>query len=401
MVGKTLIAGTSGNDSLQGTAGSDDLYGLGGDDALYGNGGNDALNGGGGDDLLDGGQGSDSMTGGSGNDHYVVDNVGDMVFEFSGGGIDSIESSVNWDMMVRSNQVEALYLTGFDNLTGRGTNADNVILGNDGDNVLRGEGGNDTMSGGAGHDTLYGGSGNDDLTGDAQDQLAGGTGNDTYTIDAGGKIVENAGEGHDSVFLNASESQSTTFNVWNNVEDLTVGASNAQTITVNGNGLNNSLHGYGGAYAFNGGAGNDDLQGGFMADHLNGGGGNGTLNGDGGNDVLTGGAGADRFFFGAPTPDSTEEVPTDAGVDTVVDFSHGVDRFALDSSFYTGLQAGDLSADAFCAGSAAADGNDRILYDSHSGALYYDCDGNGSTAQVQFAVVQNHATVDQHDFVIV
>jgi Ca2+-binding RTX toxin-like protein len=38
-------------------------------------------------------------------------------------------------------------------------------------------------------------------------------------------------------------------------------------------------------------------------------------------------------------------------------------------------------------GTAAQDANDRIIYANISGALYYDSDGAGGNAQVQFADV--------------
>ena len=50
----------------------DTLSGLGGNDRLFGNGGND---------VLDGGAGADILRGGAGNDNYIVDNLNDTVVE--------------------------------------------------------------------------------------------------------------------------------------------------------------------------------------------------------------------------------------------------------------------------------------------------------------------------------
>lgn len=57
---------------------------------LFGGDGNDTLTGGSGADWLDGGAGSDTMAGGDGNDTYIVDDVGDVVTEQTGSGIDYV-----------------------------------------------------------------------------------------------------------------------------------------------------------------------------------------------------------------------------------------------------------------------------------------------------------------------
>ena len=47
-----------------------------------------------------------------------------------------------------------------------------------------------------------------------------------------------------------------------------------------------------------------------------------------------------------------------------------------------------LAANQFVIGTAAQDANDRIIYNSNTGELFYDSDGTGGTAAVQFAEVR-------------
>jgi Ca2+-binding RTX toxin-like protein len=55
----------------------------------------------------------------------------------------------------------------------------------------------------------------------------------------------------------------------------------------------------------------------------------------------------------------------------------------------------------FVVGTAALDANDRIIYDSNSGALYYDGDGIGGTAAIQFAEVNPGLGLTHLDFFVV
>jgi len=113
---------------------------------------NDTLTGTADADVIDGGAGADQMTGGAGDDAYYVDNSADTVIELSGGGTDSVYSTVSYTL---SNHIEKLMLLGTANLNATGNSLANVLIGNTGNNILNGGAGNDTMKGGAGNDTYH------------------------------------------------------------------------------------------------------------------------------------------------------------------------------------------------------------------------------------------------------
>lgn len=140
-----------------GGSGNDTILGNGVDNVLTGNGGNDVLGGGAGDDTLDGGTGDDTMLGGIGNDIFIVGEVGDVVIEKAGEGIDTVRSAINYTL---GDNVENLVLTGSAQ-TGTGNALDNRLSGNAGSNRLDGRAGNDILVGGDGIDYLTGGAGAD------------------------------------------------------------------------------------------------------------------------------------------------------------------------------------------------------------------------------------------------
>jgi Ca2+-binding RTX toxin-like protein len=200
---------------------------------------------------LDGGAGADAMSGGAGDDTYVVDIAGDTITELLGGGIDTVESSINYAL---GSYLENLTLTGTGNLNGTGNSLDNTIIGNSGNNIFNAGFGADSMSGGAG--------------------------NDTYIVENAGDVVtENLDQGTDTV------ESFITYTLGNNVENLIFTGSD--NINGTGNGLNNTI---------NGNSGNNRIDGGLGADTMSGGNGNDTFIVDNIGDVVTegnSGAGTD------------------------------------------------------------------------------------------------------------
>ena len=88
-------------------------------------------------------------------------------------------------------------------------------------------------------------------------------------------------------------------------------------------------------------------------------------------------------------------------VDTVQDFVTGSDRIALATDVFAGVTAGGNTAGEFLVGTAAADADDRLVYDQASGRLFYDADGNGAGAAVLFAQFAAGTAITASDFVTV
>jgi len=361
--GNNALVGDVGNDTLFGGDGKDVLDGGTGNDAVYGGAGNDTLDGGEGDDVLHGGTGKDVLVGGNGNDIYYVDDVLDRVSEASTDGTDQVFSSVSFTL---GTNVDNLTLTGSSGLKGTGNDDANILRGNSGSNTLTGNKGADQLFGAEGKDTLSGGEGDDTLDGGSgADRMVGGAGSDTYLVDdAGDLIVEASGEGtYDLV------TASVNYTLAVNVEALTL---TGRAVTGTGNGSANTIIGTSGANLLKGLAGNDTLDGGDGNDQLVGG---------TGNDVLTGGLGADSFVF-----DKSD------GGDRITDFSVGTDKIQLTAALVNilGGRTALLDSGSFYAASGAASGadaGDRLVYDTKTGALYYDSDGSGKMGAVKIATL--------------
>jgi len=146
------------------------------DNLLTGGSGNDTLDGGAGSDLLRGAEGADQMTGGGGNDTYQVDDAGDVIVELTGGGTDTVRTTLA--SFTLGDHVERVQFRGTGDFTGTGNGLANAIIGGAGNDTLDGGLGRDTLRGGAGVDVLIGGAG--------ADTMEGGAGTDVFVFRATG-----------------------------------------------------------------------------------------------------------------------------------------------------------------------------------------------------------------------
>ena len=148
------------------------------------------------------------------------------------------------------------------------------------------------------------------------------------------------------------------------------------------------------ASVLTGAAGDDTISGGNGNDKLFGMAGEDFLSGDLGKDVLTGGEGQDIFIFSKKLGKQN--------IDTITDFSVVDDTIQLSKSIFKAIgKKGVLAKDAFIVGTAAKDAEDRIVYNSKTGKLFYDADGNGDQAAVQFATLAKGLKIANLDFFIV
>jgi VCBS repeat-containing protein len=230
---------------------------------------------------------------------------------------DIIETSTNQVYELRTGSV----LDGDGNTnTLTGDAGRDYIQGFGGDDILNGFGSADYLDGGTGNDTLNGGDGNDILIGGTgNDSMTGGLGDDIYHVDsAGDVVVELAGEGTDTIEIEATYNPGT-YTLAANFENLLIdgsaninGIGNASANRMTGNDGNNSLSGLGG---------DDRLVGGK------------------GNDTLTGGTGNDIFEWNL----ADKGAPGAPAIDTVTDFTYGAAK--VDSLDLRDLLVGESSTE--------------------------------------------------------
>lgn len=312
--------------------------------------------------------------------------------------------------------VENLLLTGSANINGTGNSSANKITGNSGNNILDG--------GSSGYDTLIGG-----------------LGDDTYIWRGSGSIEEKVGGGTDTISTSQPYENLSSFTNFENL--ILTSASSASGYGNDGNNLitanngDSNLDGLGGIDTVSyvsatsavtvyleeiipffpivqgkstGGSGNDTLKnfenvtgsnfndsltGSATANVISGGLGADTLIGGNGNDTLIGGGGADVFRF-----DSTPNTTTNR--DSITDFSIAEgDMIQLENAVFTAFTTtGTLTTSAFLVGAAATAATQRILYNSTTGLLSYDLDGNGVGAAVSFATLSPSLALTSSSFTV-
>lgn len=348
------IVGTNGADNLKGTAAGDYIVGK------LGN------------DIIAGGAGSDTLKGGPGNDTYVVNSAGDKVLEEAAAGTDLIRTTATLTSLAAN--VENARLMGAAALDINANALNNVIFTNAGSNVIDGGPGTDTVS--------Y--------------QFGATSGVTVSLLSTGAQAT--GGSGSDTLV---------------NVETL-IGSNFADNLA--GNSGNNTLNGLGGADIISGGAGADKLKGGAGGDSLDGGAGDDTIVGGGGSDFLVGGSGDDMLKGGGGSDTLNGGDGADVLVfnkilgpsnhDTMVDFTTGEDVIHLDADIFQDLSTAPTSVLNAAEYTASADGaatqaDDRIIYNTLTGDLFYDSDGIGPDAPVLFATLDGAPTLAADDFLVV
>ncbi|WP_297324908.1 M10 family metallopeptidase C-terminal domain-containing protein [Nitrosomonas sp.] len=394
------------------------MMGNSGANILLGTSYDDFIDGGIGDDKLTGGNGMDTLRGGAGNDIYILNTATDhMVSEISDSS--GVADELRFASTI-ANDTLVVYAadTGIERVvigTGNATTAVStatttlnvdaslapnglIIIGNAGGNHLMGTIFTDSISGGTGNDTLVGGLGNDTLNGGVGiDTLNGGAGNDVYIVDnALDQIAEDA-----DILINGSDTvqASVSYSLGTHLENLTL----TGTAVINGTGNDsaNAITGNSSPNILVGNAGGDNLFGLAGNDRLNGGDGDDVLVGGAGNDELTGGDGADIFWFNT-TANAT------SNKDTVTDFVTGIDKLQLSKSVLGSLGAtGQFAAMdvRFWASDSgvAHDVDDRLIYNTTTGALIYDANGSavGGTVLLEVLGTVTHPALSASDIWVI
>jgi len=375
-------------------------------DILTGGIGYDVINAGGGDDTINGFVGLDTIDGGAGLDILILT---------------ASSASLNTATDNQFNNVEAisaaLALTGVNiNLASQtegfqitGSKSSDTLKGGSGDDIIFSTLGIDYIDGGKGFDTLMlknsnaningasdaqienvdavsaadaitgvsiilnnqteaffiiGGKFADILTGTAQpDTFVGFLGSDTINGGAGLDVISIAATSSD---LNAATNLQIT-----NIEKVSaVSASGPVKID-----LSKQLE----AFQILGSAFNDTLTGGL------------------GSDRITGGDGADHFIFNKISSNKTAY--------TILDFATTVDKLEFAKTAFLGLDPLEQIPEALLwvssTDTAAHDADDRIIYNTTTGALFYDPDGLNGDAALQIATLSTRPPISYADIIII
>ena len=123
---------------------------------------------------------------------------------------------------------------------------------------------------------------------------------------------------------------------------------------------------------------------------ISGGGGNDIIRGSAGADIISGGSGSDTLWGrdGADSYLFDTEISGENNIDVLSDFNSDEDSIVLSESVFSVFsQLPSFSAGNFAANNngVANDDDDYVIYNTTTGALLYDADGNGQGTAIEFA----------------
>ena len=236
--------------------------------------------------------------------------------------------------------------------------------------------------------------------------LIGGDGIDTFNV-RGIDTISDLGKGGADI-LSVSTGGIANANIdsaWTpTVDTINNGTMNINTsgLAVNLSAVNKGSSGY--KITDTGGA--TKLIGSALGDLIIGGTGNDTLAGGLGNDTLTGNQGNNLLVFNTQPNNTTN-------VDLITDFVSGKDQLQFSKAVFTGLNSAagtgngsPLNVTEFVSSTIATQGttaSSHLIYNSTSGVLYYDADGNAAGAAVKVAILgtTTHPALVASDILIV
>ena len=366
------LIGTNNNDLLRGGTRADRIFGGAGDDMVYGsafeaNANGDELHGGAGNDVVSAFGGHGSLDGGPGNDVLAGgDGIDDFVFSAAPG-------EANWDHV-------AFFAAGTDKL----------VL--DGD-AFPEAGPSGSFSSGDDRFASYINLGPPSATPggfDAEDRIL-------YNIDTGEVWYDPDGSGSRAAQRIATLQDAPALTATDIAVDEVTEPAGGQVI--NGSAGNDSLAGDAGNDTIAGLGGNDTIAGNGGNDSLDGGNDIDSLIGGVGNDTLTGGTSRDRFLFAEAPGTANADLITDFAVPSQVIGAPTPDSLVFDGSIFTRIGSTSfVSSDArLFAGPGATSGqdsSDRLVYNTSTGQLFYDADGNGHGASQIVATLQGAPNLD-------
>ena len=275
-----------------------------------------------------------------------------------------------------------------------GTAASEKLVGTDGDDVIDGNAGNDKLYGGDGDDMIYAGDGNDKVYGGEGNNVLIAETTDTDSDD--GNDMMTAGSGDDLIAPGTGND--------------TVKAGHGDNLVYGGSGDDNIQTGDGNDIINADGYYREDGVAAEGSDTIKAGGGDDTIFLGTGADKVWGGSGDDIFVFTDAFTNMVDYINSRGLPDTkpvvhvIKDFDAGtdggtVDVLAFDLAEFAALE--NFSATNFVKGKGLKEASanetgidDFLIFDTKTGYLYYDADGNQTESEAMLIGVVKGKTAD-------